>query len=362
MVKRTNATGSISRKGKRWRVRIVKDGVQRQAGTYPSKRAAEAALTELLAEHNKGRLVLKADGAINVTKWVTDWVATNTRITSPRTIEVYRSLIKNHIDPQIGHLSIADLSPAAVRMWFHERHGESPTQAAKAYRLLRAALNTATQDGMIRANPCQLSGAGVERPEERPVVTPEQVVRLADAMPAHLRAAVVTMAYASLRFGEMAGLRRADVDVVGRVIHVRRQTGQTTKGIVDRAPKNGSARTVHIPQVLCEILAAHMLEFTLDHPDARVFTGEKGGPVTQQVWRGPWREARAAMGLEGFHTHDLRHSGNTWAAQTGASTKDLMERMGHASVEAALRYQHSTELAQRSIAAGLDALVQTPGG
>ena len=50
---------------------------------------------------------------------------------------------------------------------------------------------------------------------------------------------------------------------------------------------------------------------------------------------------RATMGLEDLHLHDLRHSGNTWAAATGASTAELMGRLGHASPVAALRYQHA---------------------
>jgi len=40
--------------------------------------------------------------------------------------------------------------------------------------------------------------------------------------------------------------------------------------------------------------------------------------------------------------HDLRHTGNTWAAASGASTRELMARMGHATPDAALRYQHAT--------------------
>jgi len=57
-----------------------------------------------------------------------------------------------------------------------------------------------------------------------------------------------------------------------------------------------------------------------------------------------------------LHLHDLRHSGNTWAAATGASTAELMARMGHASPVAALRYQHATEERDRAIAEALSKL------
>ena len=50
----------------------------------------------------------------------------------------------------------------------------------------------------------------------------------------------------------------------------------------------------------------------------------------------------APPGLDDVHLHDLRHVAGTLAAATGAGTKELMYRLGHASPQAALRYQHAT--------------------
>jgi hypothetical protein len=58
------------------------------------------------------------------------------------------------------------------------------------------------------------------------------------------------------------------------------------------------------------------------------------------------------VGLTHLRLHDLRHTGNTIAAATGASTKEPMARMGHASARAALIYQHATatlRLRERSV-------------
>ncbi|MFC4016351.1 hypothetical protein ACFOW4_00065 [Micromonospora sp. GCM10011542] len=60
------------------------------------------------------------------------------------------------------------------------------------------------------------------------------------------------------------------------------------------------------------------------------------------------------MGLAGFHFHDLRHTGNTLAASAGASTRELMHRMGHATMRAALIYQHATSERDREIAGAMD--------
>jgi integrase len=75
-----------------------------------------------------------------------------------------------------------------------------------------------------------------------------------------------------------------------------------------------------------------------------------------------WKHVMAALGVPNLHFHDLRHTGNTLAADLGVSTKNLMARMGHDNERAALRYQHKSAKADRVIADGLDALVQAEQG
>ncbi|WP_307797308.1 tyrosine-type recombinase/integrase [Actinomadura barringtoniae] len=67
-----------------------------------------------------------------------------------------------------------------------------------------------------------------------------------------------------------------------------------------------------------------------------------------------WALAVETIGAPGLHFHDLRHTGNMLAAQSGAGLRDLMERMGHDSVRAAMIYQHATTAAGKTIAAAID--------
>ena len=53
------------------------------------------------------------------------------------------------------------------------------------------------------------------------------------------------------------------------------------------------------------------------------------------------------------HFHDLRHTGGTLAATEGATTKELMARLGHSSSRAALIYQHASKERDKSLAAAL---------
>ena len=86
--------------------------------------------------------------------------------------------------------------------------------------------------------------------------------------------------------------------------------------------------------------------------------GEKGGPLRPGVWQKEWDRARQSVGLDDLHLHDLRHVAGTLAAATGAGTKEIMRRLGHATQEAALRYQHATDERDRQLAAGIDRIIQ----
>jgi integrase len=66
-----------------------------------------------------------------------------------------------------------------------------------------------------------------------------------------------------------------------------------------------------------------------------------------------WAAAVTGAGAPGLHFHDLRHTGNTLAAQSGTSVADLKARMGHDSARAALIYQHATTGADHQIADAL---------
>jgi integrase len=97
----------------------------------------------------------------------------------------------------------------------------------------------------------------------------------------------------------------------------------------------------------------HLDRFVNPANDSLVFVGPKGGRLRRQNFRGIWIKARDEAGLSGVHLHDLRHTGNTMAAATGASLRELMERMGHSSTRAALIYQHATRERDDVIAAAM---------
>jgi len=91
-----------------------------------------------------------------------------------------------------------------------------------------------------------------------------------------------------------------------------------------------------------------------------VYSGVPGNMSIETQTKIPSSQTCDELGLMGFRFHDLRHTGNTLAASTGASTKELMSRMGHASPRAALIYQHATRQRDRALVDGLGRLMQGP--
>ena len=224
--------------------------------------------------------------------------------------------------------------------------------------MLRAILNTATkQDEIIRQNPCRIAGYDRYHTPERTTATVEQVHALAGAMPERFSALIMVAAFSGLRWGELAALRRRDVDLDAGVLRVTRKLAVLV-GRVDFGPPKSAAgvRTVTLPQVAREALRRHLDRYTDDDPDALIFTGVKGAHLRASTF-GPavkWREVVTRLGLPGFTFHDLRHTGNNLAAAAGASTRELMRRFGHSTTRAAMIYQHATDARDREIAAAID--------
>ncbi|MFF5182057.1 tyrosine-type recombinase/integrase [Micromonospora sp. NPDC000316] len=231
-------------------------------------------------------------------------------------------------------------------------------QAVKAYALLRAILNTAVrEDEILRQNPCRIKGYDQYHTPERPTATIAQVYALADAMPARFSALVVVAALSGLRWGELVALRRRDIDLDAGTVRVTRKLAALRSHLEFGPPKSAAGvRVVALPAAAVETLRAHLAEFTAPDADALVFTGDKGALLRSGNFGRAvkWPRTVAALGLPGFHFHDLRHTGNTLAAASGASTRELMQRMGHASMRAALIYQHATSERDREIASAMD--------
>jgi integrase len=341
------------------------DGVMHKAPeTFARASEAERYLVLVEGQLARKEWIDPERGKVKLSDYAEDWIVQRPNL-RPRTVQLYQWLLARYITPHLGEAELGRLDTPMVRGWRTKllRSGVSQTMTAKAYRLLRAVLTTAVrEDEILMKNPCRVPGADQERPAERPTLTVAQVFALADAVPARYRAMVLLTTFGCLRWGEVSALQRQDIDTKAGTVRVRQAyTEQRGVGLVLGPPKSRAGRrALTLPPVVVTAVREHLTQFAGEDPESFIFTTPTGRPI----WRGnlnkllAWKATVEKLGKVGLHFHDLRHTGNTLAAQTGASTRDLMARMGHDSPQAALIYQHATSEADRRIAASLNDAVK----
>ena len=282
---------------------------------------------------------------------------------APKTLEEYRRYIERFIstDP-LGAMPLPDVKRADGEAW-HGRvlQATGSTLAGRAYSFLSSVFNEGVRAGLVTVHPLQVKGAG--NPARQSAVTsatPAEVADIAARMPEHVRVAVYVMAFCGLRFSELRGLQRGDVDPDNGVLHIRRQVQQVKgQGMVTRKTKStASASTAPLPSTVAAMLSHHMKRFTADGRDALVFTNTVGKALSQSTFQNQWDRARVAAGRPDLRIHDLRHTFAMLNVTVGkADTRTVQRLLRQSSPAAALRYQHAAASAVETSAATLDMLV-----
>ncbi|MFG2637541.1 tyrosine-type recombinase/integrase [Streptomyces sp. NPDC048362] len=327
--------------------------------TFATKRDADDWLADKQTEIRRGDWHDPDAGKVPFGEYAAAWIRERELTTTTR--QLYRSLLRHHLEPAFGAVGVAEISPPLVRRWRADKlaAGTGPTTVAKAYALMRAILGTAVADLLIRRNPCTIKGASTVHTPERPTATVPEVFDLADAIQPRYRVLVLMAGFLGLRWGELVGLHRRDVDLDQGAVRVRRAVAELNNGQREiKAPKSAAGkRTVAIPAAIVPEIRTHLERYAERGPDGRVFVGAKGAIPRRNHFNRLWRKACSDAGIKGLHFHDLRHTGNTLAASTGASTRELMSRMGHSTARAALIYQHASADRDRLIADAVSGLV-----
>lgn len=212
-------------RGNRYDVRYRLPSGQVRTKTLRTKAEARAFASTVEADKVRGGLIDPRAGRVTLSAYATCWIDERPDL-RPKTVELYRSLLRLHIEPTLGPIDLGRLDVATVRRWHSAKikvGKPGPNTVAKAYRLLRTILNTAVADGLIVANPCQIARAGVERATERPVASPAEVWALAGAVAPDRRLMVLLAGFCGLRLGEVLGLARRHVDSLHGTIFIERQ-------------------------------------------------------------------------------------------------------------------------------------------
>ena len=187
----------------------------------------------------------------------------------------------------------------------------------------------------------------------------DEVLALADAIDPRYRLMVLLAGLVGLRRGECLALRASDVDkrderwnvnVGASTVFVRgeprRQFPKTEAG----------TRRLALPSAVGKEVERHLADFGLNGDDLFFADPRTGTTPTITVWRRVWNKARRTAEVD-CTFHDLRHHAGTLTASAGASIRESMARLGHASPQAALRYQHAAEQRDVEVASSIDRLI-----
>ena len=274
------------------------------------------------------------DGRITLSEWWVQW--SGARVVEYATQKRAESHWRTHVQPRWGSTKLSAITAWDVEGWVAQmrKDGVGATSLKQSVMLLRQMLADATRHKMISADPTATVVIPTPPKHVDRFLTREEFGRLLECTPGDRDKAMMTvMAYAGLRWGEVAGLHAHRVDLGRRQLLVV-ETLRRNQTIKNRPKSDAGQRVVPIVDDVAEVLEGRL----------------GGGLVFPGVDYTNWRRrvfvpARDRAGLDDPQPtiHDLRHTFGSWLAEAGVPPNQIQALMGHGSLRATERYLHATD-------------------
>lgn len=284
---------------------------------------------------------------------------------APRTQILYEALWSQAVEPKLGRLALRDVSVTVVNAWHAGLNSKTPRRNSQAYGLLSMVCNNAVREDLLTRNPCQIAGAANVKPKKVvrvPSIT--EVHAIADKLGAaegreQFKALVLLAAWCGLRYGEVSELRRKDFDADCSTLSVTRAVGHRQGKCLIGSTKTGEHRTVAIPEHIQADVLSHLERFVGKDAEALLFTPSRGGcHLNERVFnKDIFQPAANAAGRQDLSAHDLRRFAGTVNARVATLAENML-RLGHKTVDASMRYQHSISGRDAAVAAALSDLAR----
>jgi integrase len=365
-----------------WEIRVAL-GRDPLTGSYRSvsrtihggKRKAQEEIARIVSSAANG----KFQGTRANVRYLTEhWLEHLERLgRSPKTLEGYRSLIKNGIDPALGSIELAKLSASDIDRFYGllQKKGLANNTIHHYHACLSAALHQAVRWGWIDHSPTVRATAPSLRPRDVRPPSLEDVRRVLvdlEKRNPELACLVFVATTTGCRRGELCGLRWTDLDLVGGTLTVNRAITETrSNGLVEKDPKTHRSRRIALDPSTIAALESH--QRLLDHrsdltgvpipADGYVWSPvlDASRPMRPDQVTGHWRRSAKRVGLGPVRFHDLRHFAATVLASSGVDIRTIAGRLGHAHPAITLRtYAHFMEAADRDAAAVMGRLALAP--
>lgn len=323
------ATGTPSvryGKGRRWLARYVDDQGREHTKSFTRKVDAGQWLDGQTAAVVSGTHVDPRAGAITFRDYAERWRKIQVQRASSRAhIE---TMLRRHAYPALGDRPLSSILPSDIQAWVKGLE-LAPATVGVVHGIVSTIMKAAIRDRRIVGNPCE--GSKLPKVERKRIVplTTDQVNAVRDALPGELRALVTLAAGTGMRQGECFGLTVDRVKFLERSVTIDRQLVTVAGQPPTFGPPKTQAsnRTVPLPQVVVDALAAHLAEFPAES-GGLVFT-LSGKPITRQTFGHKWRPAVAKAGLPaGTGFHALRRYYASLLIRHGESVKTVQARLG----------------------------------
>lgn len=340
----------------RWQVRYTDpEGTRRTLGTYLTKQSGQEALRRVLSDIDKGvwELSQESNRALIDGKTLTlAQVAERYRKLgtrggnplSPRTLAEYEGYIRRDL-ARFAEMPIRSIRADQVEDWWIDLGNKGTLSLRqKAYSHLKSLTKFALKRGWIPKDPCDIRG-GTQAPSvKNPIIpTREQTDLILELAPDNLRALFLMASWGGFRKGELLELRRKDIRLDEEtglyLVNASRGVIWLENGKVEvRAPKYESGRAIWLPDFCNDIIRKHLHTIALD-PEALLFPdpGTNNHYPNHKLNR-TWEKIRKQSGYTGS-LHTLRSFAGTQYALANATTREIMDYLGHSNIKTAMRYQ-----------------------
>ncbi len=352
----------------RFRAYITREDGGRKYFSGKTKREVKEKLKNARLEQQQGILPTGPDQT--VAQYLADWLMVHKEQVRPRTYERYEAVVRLHLVPNIGKVSIQKLTGQHLERLYAglRKKGLSSTSVDAVHNMLHTALDRAVRLGLIGRNVSELvSPPRKEHKEIRPL-SPDEVRRFLEAAKGHPRETLFVLALATgMRRGELLGLKWQDINLDAEVLQVRRALTRmpTGQGYKETEPKTKSGRRgIALVPFAVEALRQHWKsqqemraiagDVWQDHD--YVFCKEDGSHLNpgHDVYE-QFKIVLKKAGLPAARFHDLRHSTATLLLSKGVHPKVVQEILGHSAINITMdTYSHVLPNIQKDAMGKLD--------
>jgi len=334
-----------------------------------TKKDAEKKLAELLHQLDTGNFTKPAKTTMG--EYLERWISDYRPNLSPRGYERYIGIIKQHLIPALGSITLTQLRPEHLQKHYTTKQNEglSPRTVRYHHAVIHVALKTAVQWGLINRNPADaVTIPRIRRNEMETWVETEVVQFIEAAKSSPYYVLVYTALFTGMRRSELLGLRWGDVDLILGQIHVSRGLHHLKNGsYIFTEPKSAkSRRTIALPPTVTLLLKEHHEKWKLEglvhgvvsKDDDLVFCTTEGKPLRPNTVTRAWSTLAKKAGVKVIRLHDARHTHASIMLKQGIHPKIVQERLGHSSIQMTLdTYSHVAPGLQEAAAARFDEFI-----